>query len=127
MIYPFHFFNLKYLIQFFFNQFIKEKWKKKQNSFLKNYPQKLKMIKKLNEKLIKYSDFSDKFPKFLEEINQRIKQLPLKEKLKTIALSNLYQERQKLDEKLENKIRKLTLKYEKSSMRFFEQVEENNI
>ena len=60
-------------------------------------------------------------------MNHQIKVLPLKEKLKAIALSNLYQQRLKLDEKLENKIKKLTLKYEKSSMRFYEQVDEINI
>lgn len=72
------------------------------------------------EKILPQKKDEDK--KYFDKIQKKIRVLPLKEKLKTIALMNLFIERKKLDEQLEKEMKEITLKYEKLSQPFYEKV-----
>lgn len=76
------------------------------------------MIEEKTKKTLK--EETDK--EFYENLFDKIKSLPLKEKLKAIALMNLYLERKKLDEEFEKEIKEITLKYEALSMPFYRKV-----
>ena len=60
--------------------------------------------------------------KHLEEIHSRIKDLHPKEKIKAIALNNLYLERKALEEEMEMKMRKIAWDYEKKYMPIYKKV-----
>lgn len=64
----------------------------------------------------------DEEKNYFDKIHKKIRALPLKEKLKAIALMNLFIERKKLDEELEKEINDITLKYEKLSQPIYEKV-----
>ena len=59
---------------------------------------------------------------FVNELKQRIRNLPLKEKLKVLALHYLYEQRKQQDEILEKKIKDAALEHEQLSMPFYERV-----
>lgn len=63
-----------------------------------------------------------KILKHLEEIHSRIKDLHPKEKIKAIALNNLYLERKALEEEMEMKIRKIAWDYERKYMPIYKKV-----
>ena len=58
----------------------------------------------------------------MEEIHSRIKDLHPKEKIKAIALNNLYLERKALEEEMEMKMRKIAWDYEKKYMPIYKKV-----
>lgn len=59
-----------------------------------------------------------------EEIKQRIKKLPLKEKLKAVALNYYLTEKKKLDIELEKEMKALQKKYDKLASQLYHKANE---